>query len=60
MEFALQDIVEEGLISDAQLEAVVYANMRFQTTLSGRKELTSVKHKHVIFAQTMSCIRMLP
>ena len=35
----LQDIVEEGLISDAQLEAVVYANMRFQNTLSGRKEL---------------------
>ncbi|BDA48430.1 probable protein strawberry notch homolog 1 [Coccomyxa sp. Obi] len=34
----LQDIVEEGLISDAQLEAVVYANMRFQNTLSGPKQ----------------------
>lgn len=35
--FPVQDIVEEGLISDAQLEAVVYANMRFGTTLSGRE-----------------------
>ncbi|CAL8463694.1 g3228 [Coccomyxa elongata] len=34
----LQDIVEEGLISDAQLEAVVYANMRFQNILSGPKQ----------------------
>lgn len=40
-EMCPQDIVEEGLISDAQLEAVVYANMRFQSTLSGRK------HSHV-------------
>ncbi len=33
--------MEEGLISDAQLEAVVYANMRFQNTLSGRKETSA-------------------
>ena len=30
----VQDIVEEGLISSAQLECVVYANMRFNTDLS--------------------------
>lgn len=31
----LQDIVEEGLISSAQLEAVLYANMRFKVFLDG-------------------------
>lgn len=37
----MQDIVDEGLISNAQLEAVLYANMRFETTLSGRTLSTS-------------------
>ena len=29
-----QGIVEEGLISSAQLECIIYANMRFTTDLS--------------------------
>jgi hypothetical protein len=39
----LQDIVEEGLISDAQLETVVYANMRFQNYLAGRESLPGAR-----------------
>jgi hypothetical protein len=35
---SLQDIVEEGLISNAQLEAVLYANMRFRVFLEGPGE----------------------
>ena len=31
----LQDIVDEGLISSAQLEAVLYANMCFKVFLEG-------------------------
>lgn len=31
----VQDIVNDGLISSAQLEAVLYANMRFQVFLDG-------------------------
>lgn len=30
----LQDIVDAGLISDAQLETVVYANMKFRTEIA--------------------------
>ncbi len=30
----VQDIVNAGLISDAQLETVVYANMRFRTEIA--------------------------
>lgn len=31
----LQKIQEDGLLSDAQLETIVYANMRFKTTVDG-------------------------
>ncbi len=31
----LQDIVDDGLISSAQLEAVLYANMCFKVFLEG-------------------------
>ena len=31
----MQDIVQEGLISSAQLEAVLYANMCFKVFLEG-------------------------
>ena len=33
--FFVQDIVQEGLISSAQLEAVLYANMCFKVFLEG-------------------------
>ncbi len=31
----LQEIERKGLLSDAQLETIVYANMRFKTTVDG-------------------------
>ena len=33
--WTLQDIVDQGLISSAQLEAVLYANMCFKVFLEG-------------------------
>ena len=33
----MQDIQQRGTLSDAQLETIVYANMRFQNTIEGGK-----------------------
>jgi hypothetical protein len=44
----LQDIVEEGLISSAQLEAVLYANMRFKVFLDGPGECCTSQVKDLL------------
>lgn len=36
---ALQDMQQSGTLSDAQLETIVYANMRFQTSIEGGQTL---------------------
>ena len=37
----LGSVANEGIISDAQLETIVYANMRFQQKIEGGKSLCS-------------------
>ena len=51
----MQDIVNAGLISDAQLETVVYANMRFRTEVQrgqcSVKPLTGIRNGQLLYEE---------